>query len=576
MVFVDVVDSVALIQRDPDGTISRWRTFVAEVTHRELPPRHGRIVKLLGDGMLVEFGSAAEAVESALAFQQRIEKSNASVEPARQIHLRIGVNIADVLADDLDLYGDGVNLAARLMALAGPRETIISTAVRDQVTDGLGLSLEDLGERWLKGMERPVRAYRVWPPGPPVVRLADRRNTAGGRPSIAVLPFRNLSPDPTHGFMGDLLAEDLIGALSRQTDLFVISRLSTTPFRDRLYEPRNVAEVLGVRYVLSGTMQASGTRLRLMAELTEADAARVIWAERFEGAIGDLFDLQDQLTRDIAERVIPYVRKLELARVRIKRPDSLNAYERTVRAIDLLHRSSPENLEEARMLLLAAIEAAPQFSPPHAWLALYHVRKIGQGWSSDPQADRQAANRYADEALEYDNTDALANSVFGLVQAYLNKDLQTAITYYDRALTINPSATLAWAWSTSAFSWLGNGSEAIARASRAPALSPFDPSMYSFTAVAAMAHAVAGNYEESIAWCRSSLRQNRMFVSVHRTHVISLVLSGQVEEARGAARELIKLEPAITAAAFLNRYPGAASPQARAFAEALVAAGVPP
>ncbi|MBK7471101.1 MAG: adenylate/guanylate cyclase domain-containing protein [Betaproteobacteria bacterium] len=314
VLFADVVDSVEKIRLDPDGTVARWRTFIAEITHHELPSYQGRIVKLLGDGMLIEFNSAAGAVDCALALQARIEQSNAGIEAGKQLHLRIGVHLADVLADELDLYGDGVNLAARLMALAGARETIISASVRDQVTDGLGLSLEDLGERWLKGMDRPVRAFRVWPPGPTLAQSPDRRRQSGGRPSIAVLPFRNLSSNPAHNFLGDLLAEDMIGALSRQTDLFVISRLSTAPFRDRLYEPRNVADVLGVRYVISGTLQASDTRLRLIGELTEADSGRVIWSERFEGSLADIFDLQDQLSHDIVERVVPFVRQRELER----------------------------------------------------------------------------------------------------------------------------------------------------------------------------------------------------------------------------------------------------------------------
>lgn len=575
MLFADIVDSVEKIRLDPDGTVARWRTFVAEITHHELPSHQGRIVKLLGDGMLIEFTSAAGAVDCALALQARIEQSNADVDVGKQLHLRIGVHLADVLADELDLYGDGVNLAARLMALAGPRETIISATVRDQVTDGLGLSLEDLGERWLKGIERPVRAFRVWPPGPSLAQAPDRRRRTGGRPSIAVLPFRNLSNDPAHSFLGDLLAEDLIGALSRQTDLFVISRLSTAPFRDRLYEPRNVAEVLGVRYVISGTLQASNTRLRLIGELTEADSGRVIWAERFEGSLADIFELQDQLSHDIVERVVPFVRQRELERARSKRPENLTAYERTLHAIDYINRSSPETLEHARLMLEAAVESDPNYAAPYAWLALYHVRKVGQGWSSDPAHDTLQANRRAESALERDDTDSWVLSVNGLVHAYLNKDLEAAIGQYDRALTMNPSAAPAWAWSTSAYAWLGKGDEATSRAPRALALSPLDPNIYAYRTMAGMAYLVAGDYDQAIAFCRQSLRQNRMFVSTHRTYTIALVLAGRVEEARAAARDLTALEPGLTVSAFLQRYPGAASPQARVFSEALGVAGLP-
>ena len=575
VLFVDVVDSVRLIQQDPDGTVRRWRDFIAAVNGDELPRRRGRTVKLLGDGMLVEFESAVDAVECALAMQSRIEQGNADLKPDHQIHLRIGINLADVMADDLDLYGDGVNLAARLMALGGPQEIFISAAVRDQLTDGLDVTIEDLGERKLKGIERPVRAFRAWPPGAPPARSAARQRQAGDRPSIAVLPFRNLSGDAAHNFLGDLIADDVIGDLSRLIDLTVISRLSTNPFRDRPYEPRNVAEALGVRYVLSGNLHTSGTRLRLMAELIEAGAGHVIWAERFEGSLADIFDLQDHLSQAISKRVVPYVRQLELQRARSAQPENLTAYELTLRAIDHFHCSSHQDLDQARALLESAIQADPSYVTPYAWLAHWFVRRVGQGWSSDAAHDTSEANRYSEAALQRDATDPLALTVSGLVAGYLNKDLETAINQHNRALTINPSASSAWLWSTSAYAWSGQGEEAMRRSHRAIELSPFDPQMYMFTSIAGTAHAAAGQYDKAIEFCRQSLRQNRMFASTHRILVISLALSGNIDASRSAAAELLKLEPTLTVAGFLKRYPGNASPHAKVFADGLSVAGVP-
>ncbi len=283
VLFADLVDSVGLIQRDADGTIERWRTFVAGVTHEELPQQQGRIVKVTGDGMLVEYPAVGNAVACALGMQERIARTNANLRDDLRLRLRIGVNLTDVIADELDLYGDGVNLAARLMSLGAPGDIVLSTSARDEITDGLGVQIEDLGERRVKGVERPVRAFRAWPPGADATPGLARRKRAGDRPSIAVLPFRNVPARPEDKYVGDMIAEDLIGQLSRSTDLVVISRLSTTPFRNRHYEPRNVAELLGVRYILSGTMQASGDHLRIAAELTESEAGSVIWAERFDG-----------------------------------------------------------------------------------------------------------------------------------------------------------------------------------------------------------------------------------------------------------------------------------------------------
>ena len=575
VLFVDLADSVGLVQRDGDGTIQRWRTFVATVTHHELPMRGGRMVKSTGDGMLIEFPAVADAVGCALAMQARIARANEELAPELKLRLRMGIHRTDVIADERDLYGDGVNLAARLMALGEPGDIVLSTAARDQLTDGLGVEVEDLGERSIKGMDRPVRAFRAWPPERVRSPDATRARRAGDRPSIAVLPFRNVSQDAADEYVGDMIAEDLIGLFCRLTDLFVISRLSTTPFRKRHYEPRAVAELLGVRYILSGTMQTSGGRVRVAAELTESDAGRVIWADRYEGTPDRIFDLQDRLSEDIARRVVPYVRHIELERARAKRPENLTAYERTLRAIDHLHRNSPDDLGEARALLEAAIASDPRYAAPHAWLAFLHVRLVGQGWSADVAGDTAAANRHAEDAMARDATSSWALATSGLVTGYLNKDLEAAIAQFDRALTINPSEASAWTWSTAAHAWLGHGDEAVRRAPRAIELSPFDPNMYSFTVMAATAHMVAGDYGEALAFARRSLRLNRMFATTHRVIVISLALSGRVDEAREAAAELLALEPALTVRGFLARYPGRASPQAPRFGEALALAGVP-
>jgi tetratricopeptide (TPR) repeat protein len=291
--------------------------------------------------------------------------------------------------------------------------------------------------------------------------------------------------------------------------------------------------------------------------------------------MADIFELQEALARDIAKRVVPYVRQLELQRARSKRPENLTAYERTLRAINHFHRSSHEDLDQARALLEAAIESDPSYVTPYAWLAHLYVRRVGQGWSDDTKRDTVEARRYAEAALDRDDTDPLALTVSGLVSGYLDKDLKTAIAHYDRALAINPSASSAWIWSTSTYAWLGQGEEAIRRSQRAMELSPLDPLMYTFTSIAGTAHAVAGQYDKAIEFCRRSLRLNRMFASTHRILAISLALSGDMEAARQAAAELLRLEPGLTVGGFRTRYPGNASEHADQFCEALAMAGVP-
>ena len=409
---------------------------------------------------------------------------------------------------------------------------MVSAAVRDHLIDGVDVSFEDLGDRQLKGFDRPVRAFRAWPPGPLPNVAMDRRRRSGDRPAIAVLPFRNLSGNPRHDFVGDLIAEDVISDMSRLTDLYVISRLSTAPFRDRLYQTRNIAEMLGARYVLTGSVLSDDTRLRLTAELTEADATHVLWSDRFEGALADVFGLRDRLSSEIATRAVPFLRQLELQRARSRRPEDLTAYELTLRAIDLMHGRSHEDLDRAQALFTQAMSIDPHYATPRVWLARSHVLRVGQGWSDDPRKDTSDALRHAEEALALDGNDAYAIAVWGFVSAYLEKDLDVALARYDLALQVNPSAVWAWAWSASANAWQGNGEKAVTLIQRAIDLSPFDPHMYNFASIACAAHAIAGDYDTAIQWGRRSLRENRLYTAAFKNLTIALALSGRTQEAR--------------------------------------------
>ena len=575
VLMVDIKDSVRLMEEDEIDTVQRWLRLVTHVEHAVLPAHGGRLVKSQGDGMLLEFQSVRPALQAAFVIQHAANEANAGIAPGRQIHLKMGAQVGELISDERDVYGHGVNLAARLTALAGPGEIVVSTEVRDQLTPALDADIEDLGERRLKNVQQPVRAFRAWPPGRSARRAVAPRARMGDRPSIAVLPFRNLSGDTQHDILGDVIADDVIGHLSRVAELAVISRLSTTPFRDRAYEPGNVAEVLGVRYLLTGKMQFSGARLRLTAELVEAEGGRVVWTDRFDGSIANIFELQDELSLSIAKRIVPFVRELELKRASSHHPDNLTAYERMLQAIDLLHHGSREDLERAKVMLEAAIQSDPSFVGPYAWLARLYVLRVGQGWSPDTARDAIDARRFADSALENDSSDSWALSVSGLVAGYLNKDLEMGISYFDKALVVNPSAASAWVWSTSAHAWLGQGTEAVKRSHRAIELSPFDPHMYIFTSIAGTAYAVAGEYDKAIEYCRRSLRQNRMFASTHRILTIALGLSGRLDEARLAGADLLAIEPALTVSGFRNRYPGNTSAHIDQFCSALTTAGIP-
>ena len=575
VLMVDLVESVRLMEEDEDDTVHRWLRLVNQIEGMVLPAHQGRLVKSLGDGLLLEFSSVRPALQAAFAIQKVSAESNIDVATNRQMHLRMGAQVGELVADARDVYGHDVNVAARLTTLAGPGEIVVSVDVRDQLTPVLDADIEDLGERRLKNVARPVRAFVARPPGFTADHARIPKARMGDRPSIAVMPFHNVFGDVQHEYLGDVIADEVIGHLSRVADLTVISRLSTTPFRDRTYEPKNVAEKLGVRYLVTGKMQFSGTSLRLTAELVEADAGRVVWTNRFDGSIDNLFELQDKMSLDIAKRIVPSVRELELSRARAQSPEHLTAYERTLKAINLLHHCSPQDLELAQQELEAAIQSDPSFVAPYAWLARLYVLRQGQGSPETKESDTKNANKFARIALEKDSTDPWALSVYGLVASYLNKDLETGIDHLEKALSKNPSAPSAWLWSTSAYAWMGQGDEAVKRSHRAIELSPFDPHMYQFTSIAGTAHAVAGQYDKAIDYCKLSLRENRMFTSSHRILTVSLALAGRVDEAESAANDLLKVEPSMTVSGFRNRYPGNKDKHADLFCEALATAGVP-
>ena len=394
-------------------------------------------------------------------------------------------------------------------------------------------------------------------------------------PSIAVLPFRNLTGDPAHDFIAEGLVEDLIEALSRVPNFFVISRLSTLAFRNQDRHPREIGNVLGVRYVLSGSVRVLGDRLRLTIELTDAQLEAALWISKLDERFLDLFEVQDRLSEMIVQKVAPYLHAAEMNRIRVKRPDSLEAYDLFLRAQENMHNSSRTVFETAEALFDAAIAKDPHYAAALAWRAYWHVLRVGQGWSPDPADDATQADRFARSAIECNSMEPMAFAVHGHIASYLYKDFDLAFRRFETALGINANAAPAWMWSAAAQAWMGNGSRAIEEINRAMALSPYDPLMYAYSGNAAIAYLADGQYERAIECALRSLRENRTYTAAYRVLVIALVLAGREDEARASARRLLELEPGLTVASFRRRYPGSASPYADLFCDALARAGVP-
>jgi TolB-like protein/DNA-binding SARP family transcriptional activator len=394
-------------------------------------------------------------------------------------------------------------------------------------------------------------------------------------PSIAVLPFRNLTGDPAHHFVAEGLVEDLIEALSRVPNFFVISRLSTLAFRNQDRHPREIGDVLGVRYVLSGSMRVFANRLRLTIELTDTQLGAALWFSKLDERFADLFEVQDRLSEMIVQKVAPYLHAAEMNRIRVKRPDSLEAYDLFLRAQENMHNSSRANFETSEALFDAAIAKDPHYAAALAWRAYWHVLRVGQGWSPDPADDATQADNFARAAIECNSMEPMALAVHGHVASYLYKDFDLAFRRFETALRINANAALAWLWSAAAHAWMGNGSRAIEEINKAMALSPYDPLMYAYSSVAGMAYLADGQYERAIECNLRSLRENRTYTSAYRLLAIALVLASREDEARALARRLLELEPGLTVAGFRRRHPGSASPHADLFCDALARAGIP-
>jgi TolB-like protein/CRP-like cAMP-binding protein len=572
----DVLDPAGPGPRDEERALEQRRAFFAHATAEVIPTHAGRSVsKTLGDGFLAEFPDGVQGARCAFELHQGLARLNAAAA-APPLGMRVGIHLAEVIVETFNLLGDGVNIAARLAELANPGETVVSAAVRDQLASGVDASVEDLGEQRLRNRERAVRAFRLWPPAHRPALAPGAAAGAHGRPSVAVIPFRLRSDDPRFAFIGDGLADEAIAALSRVADLFVISRLSSTAFRSAPLGVRSIGQMLGVQYVLSGSVQTAYPRALLVVELADTRDGRILWSERFEGDLADVFAMQAELARKLAARVAPFVRSIELRRARVTSFEELDAYGITLRGVELMHRLSPEDFLLARRAFEAAIERDPVSAAPHAWLAKWHIVRVAVGASENTAADSAAASASAERALACDPHDALALTMDAMVSAWSRHDLDAADRSLRQALAVNPNEPLAWLWNAMTHAWRGRGSDAIQCADRALSLSPLDPMIYFFYSLAGMANLVGECYERAIELSARSLRENRLHTPTLRTIAVAQVLSGRLQEARETMRTLRELEPGLTVGAYRARYPGRDSPQAARFAGALLAAGLPP
>jgi adenylate cyclase len=598
VLLVDLVESVRLMQEHETSTIIRWAAFVREVFAEILPRHRGIMVKSLGDGLLARFDAVPDAVNAAADMHRRLASHNAGVPGDQHFHLRAGINAATAWSDGTDIYGSGVNLAARLATLAGPGETIASASaqeqlaaalaslakpgetigsatVRDELTHGVDASFEDLGDCILKHFDGPVRAYRVGPASPRSGLPPRRDYRAAMAPTIAVVPFGARNNAPEHYDIGNLIADGVIWRLSRAANLKVISRLSTGVFRGRASDVGEVSAHLGATYVLSGGYTVDDGQILVTAELSEARNRQVVWTDRLSGDVGDLLKPESELAHRIAQAVHLSVLDAEVEHILTQPLPTLESYSLLLGSIKLMHRSSKDEFLRTRSILEELIHRHGRIAAPRAWLANWYILRVTRGWSEDRTREAAEALSLTHGALDRDPTDALALATEGFVYCHLLNDLDTARRRCDAAVEANPSHALGWLYRGTVNAFKGEGNAAVDATRRAMELSPLDPQRYYFESLGATAELSAQQYVNAERLARSSLLLNRMHPSTWRVLTIALVAQGRMDDARDALVKMRQLEPALTVEKYVARMPNAQLETGRHWARSLAMAGLP-
>lgn len=495
----DMVGYSRLMEVDERGTLARLRAHRIELIDPAIAKNQGRIIKTTGDGMLVEFQSVTDAVRCAVEVQERMRRRNADVPDGRRIEFRIGINLGDIIFEDDDIYGDGVNIAARVEQLADIGGICVTAAVHGQVDGRLDVVFEDLGEKLLKNISRPVRLYRIVAdaiePGRAASPVPAGRKVAVTKPAIAVLPFANMSGDPEQEFFADGLTEDILTELSRRRELFVISRTSTFVYKGQAANLREVAQKLGARYLVEGSVRKSGDRLRVTVQLIDTASDAHIWAERFDRKLDDVFAIQDEITSSIVATLPGRLEAAQQDQLARMKPSSLAAYECVLAAKVLHHRSTREDNVEAQQLIARALQLDPDYAHARAWRGCILGQAWGYGWCEDKEATFDEVVFELDKAMALDDNDADVHRILAAV-AITRNDLTRARFHQDRALALNPNYDLVVVQMGELFTWLGRSEEGVEWIRKAMKLNPHHPAR--FWSHLGKAHFVGRQYAQAI------------------------------------------------------------------------------
>jgi adenylate cyclase len=548
----DVAGYSRLMGRDEERTLAQLKTLRKTLVDPGIATHRGRIVKTSGDGMLVEFASAVDAARFAVEVQREMAQQNTSVSPELRIELRIGIHVGDIIIDDNDIFGDGVNIAARLEGIAEPGGVCISDDARRQIRGKIDIIFDDIGEQALKNIAEPMRAWQIRLAGEaaPAIRSSSsairvQELALPDKPSIVVLPFDNMSAEAGQDYLADGIVEAITAALSCIRSFFVIARSSAFTYKGRATNARDVGKELGVAYLLEGSVQKAGNRLRIIVQLIETEGGAHVWSSRFDGAIDDFFDLEDRITEQVAGALQPSIRIAEIERSRRKRPQDLSSYDFTMRAMPHVWALEKEESAKAIELLEKALAIDPEYPLALSLAGWCHAQRSVYNWADDIADSQAMARSLAERAAEMSGDDPVILAVLGAVHTFV-RNHGTARVLLERAVTLDPNA--AWAWSR--LGWLENYADqpqkAIGNFERALRLSPIDPMNFNNYVGMGSAHEVAQQYDDAAAFYRRALEERPNASWIYRNLASSLSGAGRIEEAKQAFVVLMCNYPDLT------------------------------
>ncbi len=571
----DVAGYSRLMGRNEERTLAALKSLRKSLIDPAIAEHRGRLVKTTGDGLLVEFPSVVDAARCAIEVQHGVAKQNADVTPDDRIEFRIGVHVGDVIVDDNDIFGDGVNIAARLEGISEPGGVCLSEDAYRQIRGKIDVTFDDMGPQTLKNIAEPMRVWRTQT-GKPAASVATSEPLAlPDKPSIAVLPFQNMSGDAEQEYFADGMVEDIITGLSRSRSLFVIARNSTFTYKGKAVDIKQVGRELGVRYVLEGSVRKAGNKVRITGQLIEAATGTHLWADRFDGVLDDIFDLQDRVTTSVIGAILPQVERAEIERAQRKPTDSLHAYDYYLRALAASYRHTREANLELLELTQRANAIDPEFALSWALASASYAMRKAFGWSTDLAADIAEVRRLSARAIELGKDDARVLMLAGFPLAYVAGDVERAAALVSGAIQLDPNLGGARLWMGWINVYLGEHDAAIQQLETGLRLNPLDPRRYGFMTAMAYAHFFAGRYEESWRLADEAVRQQPNYVAGLIALMMSNVAMGRLEEARRCCTLVVKLDPGRRMSDGTTRAPFRRPQDVKKHEDACRAAGMP-